>query len=48
MADAAASEGGFGGFLAVVHEWDRRVSYSLYLGNSTLAGFAMPVCKILE
>ena len=27
---------------------DKRLSYSLYLGNTQYAGLAMPLCKMLE
>ena len=27
---------------------DKRLSYSLYLGNSRYAGLSIPICKVLE
>jgi hypothetical protein len=43
-----ASEDDGGGFLGSVDAWDKRVSYSLYLGNSAYSPIARPICKILE
>ena len=36
------------GILASLDAWDKRVSYAFYLGNSSLAPVAIPICKALE
>jgi hypothetical protein len=48
MVQSGEEPGAVAMVMDAVDSWDKRVSYSMYLGNSPLATLAMPICKVLE